>query len=61
MIGLARLLLAGHGVGCLDADQDRQLLAGAGNQGWPERLDEDLGGVVVGHRVSCSAGAIAGG
>ena len=60
MIGLARLLLGFHRIGCLDTDQDRQLLGDTGDERRLERLDENLGDIVIGHVISCSSGTIAG-
>jgi hypothetical protein len=59
MIRFARHLLAGQRIGRLDADEYRQLLGDAGDEGRLERLDEDAGGV-VGHAGSGSSGTIAG-
>lgn len=60
VVRLACLLVGLDRVGCLDTDQYRQLLCDTSDKRRLERLDEDLGNVVIGHVISCSSGTIAG-
>jgi hypothetical protein len=59
VVRLACFSLRRRGIGRLHADQDRKPLGDAGDDCRLERLDEDTG-LVMGHRVSCSSGTIAG-
>ena len=55
-----RAFFSVYRIGRLDTDQHRQLLGDAGDERRLERLNEDLGNVVIGHVISCSSGTIAG-